>query len=191
MKDLSMHVMDILQNSTRAKAKNIELYINEDYSNNCLTLRFTDDGCGMNREMLEKVTNPFYTTRTTRKVGLGIPLLKQNAELCGGYLKLESEVGKGTVLECAFELDNIDRPPLGDIGGAFLLTAGACLDIHFVYKHKVHDKEFMFDTDEVNEALEGVPINDNQIFKYLKEMIIENLKDIGSEAALNLVKKKK
>lgn len=187
MKDLSMHVMDILQNSTRAGAHNIELYINENYTDNFLTIRFTDDGCGMTQETLNKVTNPFYTTRTTRKVGLGIPLLKQNAELCGGYLNIKSEVGKGTVLECAFELENIDRPPLGDIGGAFLLTAGAYLNIHFIYKHYCHDKEFIFDTDEVNEALEGVPINDNQIFKYLKEMILENLKEIGSEVVVNVI----
>ena len=98
MKDLSMHIMDILQNSTRAKANNITLEVLENYDADTLTLIFKDDGCGMNAETVEKVTNPFFTTRTTRKVGLGLPLLKQNTEMTGGSMKIDSEVGVGTTV---------------------------------------------------------------------------------------------
>ena len=93
-----MHIMDILQNSTRAKANNITLEVLENHDADTLTLIFKDDGCGMSAETVEKVTNPFFTTRTTRKVGLGLPLLKQNTEMTGGSMKIDSEVGVGTTV---------------------------------------------------------------------------------------------
>ena len=102
MKDLSMHIMDILQNSTRAKATEITLEVLEDSVQDTLTLVFKDNGCGMDEETVQKVINPFFTTRTTRKVGLGLPLLKQNTEQTGGSLKIESKVGVGTTVTAVF-----------------------------------------------------------------------------------------
>lgn len=113
MKDISLHIMDILQNSTRAKATVIELLVEEDEQNDKLILKFTDNGTGMSQETLEKVLNPFFTTRTTRKVGLGLSLIKQNAEQTGGSLEIESELGKGTVVTVTFGLSSIDRSSHG------------------------------------------------------------------------------
>ena len=177
MKDLSMHVMDILQNSTRAKAKNITLEIIESINDDTLTIKFVDDGCGMDENMVKNVTDPFFTTRTTRKVGLGLPLLKQNAERSGGYMTIDSEVGKGTSVVAVFGLTNIDTPPMGDMPSTVVFTASANPDIHFIFHYKTDKIDYVFDTDEVNEALEGVPINNPEIIDYLCEMIRENMQE--------------
>ena len=176
MNNLSMHIMDILQNSTRAGAKDITLEVIEDKDKDQLILRFIDNGCGMDKETAERVVNPFFTTRTTRKVGLGLPLLKQNTERTGGSLTIDSEKGKGTTVTAIFGLTNIDTPPMGDLAGTVVLTASAYPDIHFIFHYQREDVDYVFDTDEVNEALDGVSIQDPEIISYLKEMIEENIK---------------
>ena len=176
MNNLSMHIMDILQNSTRAGAKDITLEVIEDKTKDQLILRFIDNGCGMDKETAERVINPFFTTRTTRKVGLGLPLLKQNTERTGGSLTIDSEKGKGTTVTAIFGLTNIDTPPMGDLAGTVVLTASAYPDIHFIFHYQREDVDYVFDTDEVNEALDGVSIQDPEIISYLKEMIEENIK---------------
>lgn len=176
MKDLSMHIMDILQNSTRAGAKDVTLEVLEDAAANTLTLRFIDNGCGMDAEMVQKVINPFFTTRTTRKVGLGLPLLKQNTEQTGGSLDIQSEVGKGTTVTAVFGLTHLDRPPMGDLAGTVVLTASAYPDIHFIFHYKNNNVDYIFDTDEVNEALDGMSIQEPEIIQYLIEMVRENMK---------------
>ena len=181
MKDLSLHVMDILQNSTRAGATKIELNIIEDTNKDTYTLQFIDNGCGMDEETVQKVIDPFFTTRTVRKVGLGLPLIKQNAERTGGSFFIESQLGKGTTVNVVFSHKNIDRPKLGDIAGTIVLTASAFVDIHFVYRHVKDGNEYIFDTEEVNEALDGISIQDPEIIQYLREMITENLKELGVE----------
>lgn len=181
MKDLSLHVMDILQNSTRAKASKIELKIIEDTQNDTYELLFIDNGCGMDAETVARVSDPFFTTRTTRKVGLGIPLLKQNCEKTGGHFKITSELGKGTTTDAVFSHSNIDRPALGDIASTIVFTASANPDIHFIYTHVKDGQTYVFDTDEVNEALEGMSMQNPEIIKYLIEMIRENLQEMGVE----------
>lgn len=172
-----MHIMDILQNSTRAKATVVTLEVLEDAANDTLTLRFIDNGCGMDAEMVQKVVNPFFTTRTTRKVGLGLPLLKQNTEQTGGHLKIESEVGKGTTVTAVFGLTHLDRPPMGDLAGTVVLTAASYPDIHFIFHYHNDQTDYTFDTDEVNEALDGMSIQEPEIIAYLKEMVEENIKN--------------
>ena len=181
MKDLSLHIMDILQNSTRAGATKIELNIVENIIEDTYTLEFIDNGCGMDEETVNKVTDPFFTTRTVRKVGLGLPLIKQNAERTGGSFRIESQVGKGTTVHVVFSHKNIDRPTLGDIAGTIVLTASAFVDIHFVYKHQKDGKEYIFDTEEINEALDGISMQEPEIIQYLREMINENLKEMEVE----------
>lgn len=175
MKDISMHIMDILQNSTRAGAKNITLEVLEDTVADTLTLVFIDDGCGLSPEMIEQVTNPFFTTRTTRKVGLGLPLLKQNTEQTGGSMHIESEVGKGTKVTAIFGLSDIDRQPMGDLPATVVFTVSANPDIHFVFHYKNDTVDYVFDTDEVKEVLDGIPINNPEIIQDLREMIMENI----------------
>ncbi|MEE4176351.1 MAG: ATP-binding protein [Bacteroides sp.] len=175
MKDLSLHILDIAQNSIRAGASNISISITESGHAGTLVIEVTDDGSGMPQEVLERVTDPFYTSRTTRKVGLGIPLFKQNAEATGGSLQIRSEQGRGTSLTATFGLDHIDRPPLGDVAGVMVMLAGANPEIRFIYRHRVEENEFVLDTADIAEALDGLPVNDPQVMRFLKEMINENL----------------
>lgn len=178
MKDLSMHIMDIAQNSVSAMADLIRIEIHENVANDTYQVIIEDNGKGMNAELVSKVTDPYVTTRTTRKVGLGLPLLKQNAERTGGRLSIESEEGKGTKVTASFSLSNFDRPPLGDIAGTIVLLAAANLKIRFVYQHVTENGEYIFDTLEVNEMLDGMPISEAGIIRFLKEMITENLQEI-------------
>jgi hypothetical protein len=178
MKDLSLHILDIVENSISAKAMFIEISIEENHKANTYWVTIKDNGKGMSQEMANKVTDPYVTSRTTRKVGLGLPLLKMNAERTGGYLSITSEEGKGTEVKALFINDNIDRLPLGDIAGTIVILASSNPMIEFVYSHSVDREQYVFDTREIKEALEDVAINDNHIFKYLKEMINENLQEI-------------
>ncbi len=175
MKDLSLHILDIAQNSITAKAKSIVIGIEEDSAANTYIIRVEDDGCGMSKEVLELVTDPYYTSRTTRRVGLGIPLFKQNAEQTGGYLAIDSEPGRGTVIEAMFVHDNIDRPELGDISGVLLLLIGANPELHFRYVHRKDGQGYALDTRELQEALDDMPVSNPNILGYIKEMITENL----------------
>jgi len=178
VRDLSEHIMDIIQNSVRANASLVELEIIEDVKADVYKLIFKDNGCGMSPDVLAKVEDPFFTSRTTRKVGLGISLLKQNAEQTGGYLNIRSEEGKGTDLEVVFSHSNIDRPVLGNIAETMMLLVGANPEMDFIYKHKTQEGEYVFDTKEVKEVLEEVALNDPNILIYLKEIINENVNTI-------------
>ncbi len=179
MKDLSLHILDLAQNSVVAKATKIEITVKESVRDNIFSITISDNGKGMDADFLKKVTDPYTTSRTTRKVGLGIPLIKMNAEHCNGGFKIESEVGKGTSLTAWFEHNNIDRPALGDIAGTVVLTAAANEHIHFIYAHITDWGTYIFDTQEVKEALDGISLNDVQIIRYLREMIQENLQEIN------------
>lgn len=170
-----MHIMDIIQNSVRAEASHVELMIEEQPEQDLYRLCIKDNGCGMDEETLKRVTDPFFTTRTTRKVGLGISLLKMNAERTGGGLEISSELGKGTQVDVNFSHSNIDRPVLGDIAGTMVLLVGANPGMDFTYRHITPKGEYCFDTREVKEVLEDVSVNDPQIMQYLKELIRENL----------------
>lgn len=178
MKTIALHIMDVLQNSIKVKSTLIELDILENKSADELVVVFKDNGCGMSEEMIKKVTNPFFTTRTERRVGLGLPLLKQNAEMTGGCLKIESEVGVGTVVTSVFGLSHIDRPPMGDIAGVVALTVAANPEIEFIFSYKVDDKSYLFDTRDVKVALDGLPINNPQVIQFMKEMIDENISQL-------------
>ena len=179
MKDLSLHILDLIQNSTAVNSTLINLDIIDSIKDNILSFRIKDNGKGMTKEFLAKVTDPYSTTRTTRKVGLGLPLIKMNAENCGGGFKIESELGIGTNLTFWFEHNNIDRPPMGDIAGVFVLTIAQNEDIRFIMSYKTDNDIFTFDTDQVKETLDGIPLNNNDIIKFLREMIEENIKEIG------------
>ena len=179
MKDISLHILDIVQNSISAGAGLIDIEIAEDTSENMFVLRIRDDGRGMSRETAEKVSDPYYTSRTTRRVGLGIPLLKQNAEQSEGYMRIESEVGSGTLIEAGFVHNNIDRPALGDIAGVYVLLLASNPEIRVRYTHIKDGSSHCIDTEEIKEALDGAPVEDQDIIRYIKEMINENLREKG------------
>lgn len=180
MKDLSLHVLDILQNSTPVGSKDISLTICDSVKQDLMSFEIKDNGWGMDAETLKRVTDPFYTSRTTRKVGLGLPLVKQNAEQTGGVFSIESQKGKGTTTRFSFVLSNIDRPPMGDLAGCFVLTIAQNENIHFVLDYTTDNGQYVFDTKEIKEALDGISLNTPEVMKLLKEMIQTNLKDIGA-----------
>ena len=135
MRELSLHILDLAQNSIEAGAHNVTIEINEN-ENGFFVFRISDDGHGMSEEMVQKIRDPFVTTRTTRKVGMGIPFMDMVTKQCGGHLLIQSRKGKGTVVEAAFAKDNIDRPPLGDIVSSIkvLLVGTPYLELKFIYK---------------------------------------------------------
>jgi nitrogen fixation/metabolism regulation signal transduction histidine kinase len=180
MTELSLHIMDIAQNSISAKADLIEIEVTEDMRNDRLTISISDNGCGMDAETAARATDPFFTSRTTRKVGMGLSLLKQAAEQCNGSFDLKSKVRQGTTVTASFKFSHIDRQPMGDIADVIVLLAAANSDIRFVYKHTTEHGAYVFDTKEINEILENVPIANAEVKKYLREMINENLEEIES-----------
>ncbi|MDR1006284.1 MAG: ATP-binding protein [Bacteroidales bacterium] len=178
MKDLSMHVLDLLANSTVVGSTRIDLNVKDSLKENVYSFEIIDNGKGMSPSLLAKVTDPYTTTRSTRKVGLGLPLVKMNCEQCNGGFDLKSELGAGTVLRFWFEHNNIDRPPLGDLADAIVFTAAMNEQIRFVYTHTTDDGTYVFDTDEIKSVLDGMSLNNADIIKALRDMINENLKEI-------------
>ncbi len=174
MNNLSFHITDIASNSIRAKAAVVEIAIREDAR--WITLCITDNGCGMDAGTVAQVRNPFYTTRTTRKVGLGLPFLIQNAEQTGGQVEIVSEPGKGTTVTARFAARSIDLPPWGDLPGtiAALMTGNPDTDICFSYG-KDEEEPFTLSTHEVKEALDGMPLSYPSVMLWLREMIRENV----------------
>jgi hypothetical protein len=178
MKDLALHILDILQNSVSASATLIKLQIDEVPVEDKYLVTFIDNGKGMDAETVRQVTDPFFTTRTTRKVGLGLPLLKQNAERTGGSMNIRSEPGKGTEVEVVFIFSNIDRLPTGDIAGTLALTVSSYPEIDFIYTHTTPEGTFIFDTIEIKETLGSLPISNPQIIAFMKDLIRDNLTEI-------------
>lgn len=178
MQDLSLHLLDIVENSIRAKASLIEIEINEAVSNNLLTLSIKDNGKGMNASLLKTVTDPFTTTRTTRKIGLGLPLLKQNCLLSGGTLEIKSKINEGTTVVATMQYHHIDRLPLGDMASSMGVLIQANPTIDFIYKHLYEEKEFRMSTLEIKKTLQEVPINQLEVVEWIRQYISENLQDI-------------
>jgi len=173
-----MHVYDLMENSTSAGSKDVTLTIRDSLADNDFHFTIVDNGKGMSPEFLARVTDPYTTSRTTRKVGLGLPLIKMNTENCGGGMKLTSALGRGTTLEFWFQHDHWDRPPMGDLTGTLVMLVSQHEDIHFVIRYVTDRGEYTFDTDEVREALGGMTMNNVEIIGMLKEMVSENLRDI-------------
>lgn len=173
MRDLSLHVLDIAENSIRAQASLVEIEVIEDLENNRFNLSIEDNGKGMDQLLLEKVENPFVTTRTTRKVGLGISLLKQNCEQCDGKLMIKSEIGKGTKLTAMMPYYHIDRLPLGDMASTLVVLIGANPTIDWRYRHQKANQSFELDTRQVKEMLQDVPISTPEVLQWLKTYILE------------------
>jgi hypothetical protein len=178
MKDLALHILDILQNSVTAGATLVKLRIDEVPADNQYLVKFTDNGQGMDSEMVKHVTDAFFTTRTTRKVGLGLPLLKQNAERTGGGMTIHSEPGKGTEVAVMFVYSHIDRLPTGDIAGILALTVSSYPAIDFIYTHNTPHGTYVFDTVEIKESLGDLPITNPQVIAFMKDLIGDNLKEI-------------
>lgn len=178
MKELSLHILDIVENSINANASLIELTLHEDTNSDILYIELIDDGCGMSDEVLKRVCNPFYTTRTTRKVGLGIPLLKENAERCMGNFEIYSEEGKGTRLKASFKHSNIDRPPVGNIADTIIALISNVNHSDMYFKHSYNNNSYTIDTREIKATLEVDKIQEADVLMWIKEYIEEHEKEI-------------
>lgn len=175
MRELSLHILDVAENSVKANASlvKVSVVIEKGY----LTITVEDDGKGMSEEFLSKVTDPFTTTRTTRKVGLGLPLLKQASEQANGTFSIKSTLGVGTTVKASFEVNNIDRMPLGNLTDTIVSLVYP--DVDFVWTYRVEGKEFVFDTREIKAQLDGVPIDSADVLVFINSYVSENIESIN------------
>lgn len=178
MKCLADHILDIVQNSLAAKATLIEIIVEENKTGDFCSVKITDDGCGMNEEELRQAANPFFTSRKTRKVGLGLPLLKQNAEQSEGKFSLKSEKGKGTEVEATFRLTNVDKPPLGEIWDVFYLTLLGNENVNFVLDYRTEKGNFRISSVEIREAVGDVSLQSAEIREAITGLIRNNIKEL-------------
>lgn len=178
MRELSLNILDIAQNSISAGASLIEISVKENTVKNLMNISVRDNGCGMDEEQVKSVRDPFYTTRTTRKVGMGIPLFQMEAEMTGGALDIESEKGKGTFLEAVFHTDHWDFIPLGDIVTTVVTLVTMNEDRDFIYTHELDGERFTVDTRILKDILRGVPLNTPEVQLWIKEYINEQLSSL-------------
>lgn len=178
MRELSLNVLDITQNSVKANAQNIEIEIVENTEKHSLMIGIYDDGCGMSQEQINSVQDPFYTTRTTRKVGMGVPLFKMAAEMTGGKLEISSQLGKGTKLNAYFNTDNVDFVPLGDMVSTIKMLVTQNTGIDFIYRHRCDNREFAFDTREIKQILGDVPLETPEVAQWIDGYLKENINSI-------------
>lgn len=182
MLELSLHILDIAENSTRAGAKEVFITVKEDQANDVLHLEVKDNGRGMSQATRAKALDPFYTTKKVRRIGLGLPMLAEAAERTGGRLILESQEGAGTLVSAVFGLSHIDRQPLGNIAGTMVTLIAGNTDVDFVYHHQRGDQAYTLDTRKIREMIDDVPINHSEVLHFIRNHIEEGLKEIKAEA---------
>lgn len=182
MREIALNILDIVENSVKAEATEVKIDVLA--KNGLLTVRICDNGKGMSQKLLERVTDPFATTRTTRKVGMGIPFFKESAEVTGGSFSIISELGVGTTTEAVFVLDSIDRAPLGDIADtmATLLSDAEKIDYYLCYR--VEDREFVLETKELKKQLGGVSLSEPEILQAVREFLKDNINNTNGGAIL-------
>ncbi len=173
MKELSLHILDIVENSIRAEATMIEISVMESRSSDELRITITDNGKGMDAETVKRALDPFFSTKTVRRIGIGLPLFRQAAENAGGSMTVISEPGKGTEVSATFQLSHIDRQPLGDMGStiAAILMENPSADI--VYQHTIDGDTYIFDTRPLRATLQDVPLSEPEVIRFITEMIRE------------------
>ncbi len=178
MKEIALHLLDIVQNSVKAGASHVDIGFDL-AADGLLTMSVQDDGCGMTPEFVARVRSPFVTTRTTRKVGLGIPLLMQNAMQSGGNVDIQSEVGKGTLITATFHTDSIDCLPLGDLASTVAtIIMGSPDTPEFSLKCSSPQGEMSFTTEEIRPALEGVSLSEPEVVQWIQQSLQEEIEPI-------------
>jgi hypothetical protein len=186
MKEISLHLLDIAENSAAAESKNISIHVHEDLFGDYLSACVIDDGRGMDAKTAQQVQDPFYTTRTTRNVGLGIPLLKLAAEMADGNFSLQSDLGRGTWLEAEFRHSHIDRMPLGDLSATFLTLLISHPDIDWTFLYRVTDKnqqsrDFLFESAELKSELGDISLTEPEVLTFLRGIFEEGIEAVALE----------
>lgn len=188
MREIALHLLDIAQNSAEAHARTIVIKVHEDTKTDLLQLSVQDDGCGMDAQTAMKVMDPFYTSRTTRKVGLGIPLFKEAAEACNGFLKIDTKPGGGTQVDIQFQRSHIDRMPLGDLASTFFDLLVGYPNIHFIFEYSMDNKEFLCDDTPIKAELAGVSLTEPSVLGFLREYLdsgIDHVQSTSNSAKAN------
>ena len=178
MRELSLNVMDVAQNSVRAEATVVRITVTESDKDDRLTIEIADNGCGMTQEQVQQVIDPFFTTRTTRKVGLGVPLFKLSAEQTGGSFDIQSEKGVGTTTTASYVKSHVDMTPLGDINSTVKILIQCNPDIDFVYTCTTDNGSFTLDTRELREVLGDVSLDTPDVLEWIADYLEENTKSI-------------
>ncbi len=187
MREIALHLLDIAENSVSAQACNIAIMVIEDLHADRLLASVSDDGRGMDAQTAERCLDPFVTSRTTRKVGLGLPLFKEAAEACNGFLRIQTAPGKGTRVEVEFQRSHIDRMPLGDLASTMLTLIIAYPKIHWTLQYKAilpegeQQVEFDFDDQPMKHELEGVSLCEPAVLAYLRETLEEGIAEVQTE----------
>lgn len=180
MEDLSLHILDVAENAAAAGASRVWISITEDTSRDRIEIEIRDNGRGMDAETAAKVADPFFTTKTVRRIGLGLPLLKQAAEESAGDFSIRSDLGAGTVVRAGFRRSHIDRKPLGDVAASVVSLVAGNPGIDFVLEYRSDGSEYRFDTAEIRPDLGEVPINAPPVLRLLREEISEGIRTAGS-----------
>jgi hypothetical protein len=175
MEDISLHILDIAENSINAGATLVQILLEEDRGKDLLSVVIKDNGKGIPAEVIEEVLNPFYTTRTTRKIGLGLSLLAQAAKETGGSISVTSAVEGGSSVKADFRPSHIDMKPLGNIADTLIVLIAGNPLIDFIFSYTVNDDNFSFDTRDIKAALEGIPINSPSVITPIRESITRSL----------------
>ncbi len=175
MDELALNILDIAYNSIRAQASQIDIKIIDSIQKNIVDIEITDNGQGMTKEEVDKVIDPFFTTRTTRKVGLGIPLFKQSAELTGGYLSIHSQKNQGTKVKTRFIKNHIDTPIMGNIIETIMTLIQADENIDYVFEYETDNIHFIMNTQDIKSILEEVKITEPEVIVWLKDYMKEGL----------------
>jgi hypothetical protein len=179
MREIVLHLLDLAENSVSSGARSITISVCEDLEADKLTAWIQDDGRGMDEETVRKVNDPFFTSRTTRKVGLGIPLLKEAAEACNGGMEILSKPGAGTQIEVSFQHSHIDRMPLGSLSTVFLELTVAHPEIHWIFRYTARNQgcqeTFEFNDEPVKDILAEIPLSHPDVLTYLRETLEQGL----------------
>lgn len=177
MQDLSLHILDLVQNSIRAEASKIDISVLENTERDIFTVTIEDNGCGMNQETLAKAKDPFFTSRTTRDVGLGLSFMQMMAAQCNGKFSVNSEEGKGTKVEITLQRSHIDRLPLGNMAETMMTLVGANENLDFTFNHRVNDQNLDFSTAQMREVLgDDVPLSNFEVLQFISSTIEEETK---------------
>jgi anti-sigma regulatory factor (Ser/Thr protein kinase) len=179
LEDLSLHILDIVENAISARAKNIEILITEEPRKDRLSIEIQDDGIGMNEGVSQKAVDPFFTTRSSRKVGLGLSLMAQAAQEAGGSLLIESKLGKGTKVTATFEYHHIDRKPLGNMIETVMTLLFGNPDLEITYTHKKEEKSYVLSSLWLKDRFKDRPRIDPEVIQWVKTHLKEGLEQIG------------
>jgi anti-sigma regulatory factor (Ser/Thr protein kinase) len=178
VRELALHLLDIVENSVSAHADTIQIWVQEDSQTDRLRMIVEDNGSGMDAAMLARVVDPFVTSRTTRKVGLGIPLLKAAAEACNGFFNISSTPGKGTRVEVEFQRSHIDRMPLGNLPATLITLLVGSPQVHWIFRYQVDERTFEFDDEPIKKELADIPFSEPTVLAYLREMLEAGIQEV-------------